>query len=158
MPKSKKTEETAVNSEIEELQKLLDEEKDKLLRIAAEYDNFKKRTEKEKTMIYEDAVCRVVSTILPVIDNLERAVDASGDFESLKQGVDMVLAQTLESFEKLSVTAIEAVGQEFDPNMHNAVMHIEDDSGEVGVVCEEFQKGYKVKDKVIRHSMVKVKN
>ncbi|NMA66735.1 MAG: nucleotide exchange factor GrpE [Clostridiaceae bacterium] len=134
---------------------------DRLQRLAAEYDNFRKRTQKEKERIYDDAVCDVVSNFLSVIDNLERALQASEAEESngLKEGVKLVCRQTLDILEKLKVKPIEAVGKPFNPELHNAVMHIEDEELDDNVVAEEFQKGYIYKDEiVIRHSMVKVAN
>lgn len=134
---------------------------DRMQRLAAEYDNFRKRTQKEKERIYDDAVCDVVSKFLAVIDNLERAVQASDMDESsgLKEGVNLVCRQTMEVLEKLNVKPIEAVGKPFDPELHNAVMHVEDENLDDNIVAEEFQKGYIYKDEiVIRHSMVKVAN
>jgi molecular chaperone GrpE len=132
---------------------------DRYQRLLAEYDNFKKRTVKEKEAIYTDSVRDTVAELLPVIDNLLRAVDAFKDKESDEcKGVAMVLKQTEDIFAKIGVTQIEAVGQQFNPEFHNAVMHVDDDSFEDNTVVEEFQKGYIYKDKVIRYSMVKVAN
>ena len=132
---------------------------DRYQRLLAEYDNFKKRTVKEKEAIYTDSVRDTVAELLPVIDNLLRAVDAFKDKESDEcKGVEMVLKQTEDIFAKIGVTQIEAVGQQFNPEFHNAVMHVDDDSFEDNTVVEEFQKGYIYKDKVIRYSMVKVAN
>lgn len=134
---------------------------DRLQRLAAEFDNYRKRTQKEKERIYDDAVCDVVSRFLAVIDNLERALQASGINEGngLKEGVALVCRQTMEVLEKLNVKPIEAVGKPFDPELHNAVAHVEDENLGDNIVAEEFQKGYIYKDKiVIRHSMVKVAN
>lgn len=134
---------------------------DRMQRLAAEYDNFRKRTQKEKERIYDDAVCDVVSKFLAVIDNLERAVQASDMDESngLKEGVNLVCRQTMEVLEKLNIKPIETVGKPFDPELHNAVMHVEDENLDDNIVAEEFQKGYIYKDEiVIRHSMVKVAN
>ena len=132
---------------------------DRYQRLLAEYDNFKKRTVKEKEAIYTDSVRDTVAELLPVIDNLLRAVDAFKDKESDEcKGVAMVLKQTEDIFAKIGVTEIEAVGQQFNPEFHNAVMHVDDDSFEDNTVVEEFQKGYIYKDKVIRYSMVKVAN
>ena len=132
---------------------------DRYQRLLAEYDNFKKRTVKEKEAIYTDSVRDTVAELLPVIDNLLRAVDAFKDKESDEcKGVAMVLKQTEDIFAKIGVTEIEALGQQFNPEFHNAVMHVDDDSLEDNTVVEEFQKGYIYKDKVIRYSMVKVAN
>ncbi len=161
------TEETVANEETsvscEELLAQKDEElsksKEQYQRLLAEYDNFKKRTIKEKEAIYTDSVKDTVAELLPVIDNLIRAVDAFSDKECEEcRGVAMVLRQTEEIFAKLGVSEIKSVGEKFNPEFHNAVMHVEDDSGEESIVVEEFQKGYIYKDKVIRYSMVKVAN
>ncbi len=132
-----------------------------LQRTAAEFDNFKKRTAKEKDVLYSEAIIDVVSEFLPVVDNIERALQASEgdtDNKALKEGVELVHRQFKEVMKKLGVEEITCLGECFDPNMHNAVMHVEDDSYGESVVVEEFQKGYLIKDKVIRHSMVKVAN
>ncbi len=132
---------------------------DRYQRLLAEYDNFKKRTVKEKEAIYTDSVKDTVAELLPVIDNLLRALEAFKDKDSEEcKGVAMVLKQTEEIFTKIGVEEIKAVGEEFNPEFHNAVMHIEDDSVADNTVVEEFQKGYIYKDKVIRYSMVKVAN
>ncbi|AGX42091.1 protein GrpE [Clostridium saccharobutylicum DSM 13864] len=139
------------------LQEELDEAKDRLLRLTAEYDNYRKRTTKEKEGIYSDAYVDVLKEILPIMDNLERAVDAEGSLEDLKKGIEMTMKGCQDSFTKLGVEEIDASG-EFDPNYHNAVMHIEDENLGKNVVAEVFQKGYKKEDKIIRHTMVKVAN
>ena len=133
---------------------------DKHLRLMAEYDNFKKRTQKEKEENFDYAVANTVEKLLPVIDNLERAINSIGENEknTFSEGVEMVYRQILEIFEKIGISDIEAVGKEFDPNIHNAVMHVEDEKESANIVVEEFMKGYKYKDKVIRYSMVKVAN
>lgn len=131
---------------------------DKLMRTAAEFDNFKKRTAREREDFYKMAVCETVEPMLPVLDNLERAVAAAeeaGDAGSVLDGVKMVKKQFEDALSAIGVAAIEAVGCEFDPEKHNAVMTAESDENE-NTVLEEFQKGYTYKDKVIRHSMVKV--
>ena len=160
--------EQSCNKEIEEL-KANCEEKTKqceeyfnmLQRTAAEFDNFKKRTAREKEALYQDAACDVVAAFLPVLDNLERAIQAANNdtgSNSLKEGIELVYRQFNEVMKKLNVEAIEAVGKEFDPNLHNAVSHVDDENYGNNEVVEEFQKGYIFKDKVIRHSMVKVAN
>ncbi len=131
--------------------------KDRLLRVTAEYENFRKRTAKEKEGIYTDACADVIKEVLPVIDNLERAVAADGSVEDLKKGIEMTIKGLEGSFGKLGVEEIDASG-EFDPNLHQAVMHIEDENFEKNSVAEVFMKGYKRGDKVIRHSVVKVAN
>ncbi len=156
-------ESTLSAAEYEKLLAAKDEElsanADRYQRLMAEYDNFKKRTQKEKEAIYTDSVKDTVAELLPVIDNLVRAIDAFADKETSEcKGVAMVLKQTEDIFAKLGVCEIKAVGEEFNPELHNAVMHIEDDTIAENTVVEEFQKGYIYKDKVIRYSMVKVAN
>ncbi len=132
---------------------------DKYLRQVAEFDNYRKRTTAEKASMYSNGVRDTVEKLLPVIDNFERAVNSFEDKESsLFVGVDMILKQFREVLTALGVEEIPAEGEPFDPNLHNAVMHIEDESCDTNVVVEVFQKGYKMGDKVIRHSMVKVAN
>ena len=137
-----------------------DELYDKYLRLMAEYDNFKKRTQKEKEELFSYATADTIEKLLPVIDNLERAVASVKDEEknTFSEGIKMVLKQLFELFEKMGVEEIDALGKEFDPNFHNAVMHVEDETAEANIVVEQFMKGYKYKDKVIRYSMVKVAN
>lgn len=139
------------------LKEELDSTKDTLLRLRAEYDNYRKRTTKEKEGIYADAYVDVVKEILPIIDNLERAMAAEGNVEDLKKGIEMTMKGCNDAFTKLGIEEIDASG-EFDPNLHNAVMHIEDENLDKNVVAEVFQKGYKKGDKIIRHTMVKVAN
>ncbi len=127
---------------------------DKYLRLLAEYDNFKKRTQKEKTDIYTNAAADVIAAILPVLDAVSRAVELEKDSEGLK----LLKKQLDDALQAIGVEEICAQGQSFDPALHNAVMHIDDDSQGSSAIIEEFAKGYKYKNKVIRHSMVKVAN
>lgn len=139
----------------------IEELNDRLMRNLAEFENFRNRSEKEKSAMFEIGAKSVVEKILPVVDNLERGFDGLSDEEKetpFAKGIEAVYKQLLTAFEEMGVTPIEAVGQEFDPNFHNAVMHEEDDSEETNKVIEEFQKGYMYKDTVVRHSMVKVLN
>lgn len=160
------TEETAEVVEekdpLEEANEKLAEAEDKYLRLCAEFENYKKRTQKEKEARYADACIDAVAEILPVLDNLDRALAVevtSEDAVSFKAGVEMTKKQMIDSLTKLGVTEIEALGKEFDPNLHNAVMHAEDDSVGENIVVEEFMKGYIYKeDRVVRYSMVKVAN
>lgn len=131
--------------------------KDRLARTVAEYDNFRKRTAKEKEGIYTDACEDVLKELLPVLDNLERAISVDGTVEDLKKGVEMTIKQFNTAMEKLSVEEIVADG-EFNPHIHNAVMHIDDSQYGNNQIVEVFQKGYKRGDKVLRYSMVKVAN
>ena len=159
--KALKEELEAVKSELEEQKKKCGEYLDRLQRTAAEFDNFKKRTVKEKEALYDDAVCDVIREFLPVIDNLERAqnaVSADSSAQSLKDGVEMVFKQFRDILKKIGVEEIKALNETFDPLLHNAVMHVEDESLGTSVIVEEFQKGYRYKDRVVRHSMVKVAN
>lgn len=151
----------SIQGELEEKNKQCADYFDKLQRMAAEFDNYKKRSAKEKEAVYIDAACDVVKAFLPVLDNVERALKAIPEEESTKSirdGVEMILKQFKETFKNIGVEEISAVGQTFDPMLHNAVMHVEDDSYGHNTVVEEFQKGYIYKDKVIRYSMVKVAN
>ena len=131
--------------------------KDRLVRITAEYENFRKRTAKEKEGIYADACVDVLKEVIPTVDNLERALAVDGSVEDLKKGIEMTIKGFQTSLEKLGVEEI-SVEEGFDPNMHQAVMHIQDENYDKNVVAEVFLKGYKKGDKVIRYSMVKVAN
>ena len=131
---------------------------DKYLRICAEYDNFRKRTQKEKESLYGDIRANVISSFLPVYDNLVRALAAETQDEAYRKGVEMIMNQFNSTLEKLGASEIKAVGEKFDPSLHNAVMHVEDETKGENEIVEEFQKGFKIGDKVIRFSMVKVAN
>lgn len=135
----------------------LDAAKDRLLRLSAEYENYRNRTSKEKEGIYTDACSDVINEMLPTLDNLERASAAEGSAEDLKKGVEMVMKQFVNSLTKLGIEEIPCDAG-FDPNLHNAVMHVEDESYEENEIVEVLQKGYKRGNKVLRHSMVKVAN
>ena len=130
---------------------------DKYLRLAAEYDNFRKRSAKEREGVYGDAYADALCALLPIFDNLERAVKYS-DGDSLQQGVALTLKGLATTLEKLGITEIEAEGKPFDPTFHNAVMHVEDDTLGEGVVAEVLQKGYCKGERVLRYAMVKVAN
>ena len=134
---------------------------DKVLRQMAEFENFRKRTEKEKAAMFEIGAKSIVEKLLPVIDNFERGLAALSEEEkngAFAQGIEKIYKQLLTELGEAGVTPIEAVGKEFNPDFHNAVMHIEDESLGENIVAEEFQKGYMYKDSVVRHSMVKVAN
>ena len=134
---------------------------DRLMRQMAEFDNFRKRTEKEKQQMYGIGAAEVVEKLLPVVDNFERGLAAMTEEEketSFAQGIEMIYKQLMTALSDLGVTAIEAVGQEFNPDFHNAVMHVEDEAVGENIVVEELQKGYTYKGFVVRHSMVKVAN
>lgn len=146
----------------EELEEKLREQNDKYMRLYAEYENYQKRTQREKDARYADAVIDAVAELLPIGDNLERALQTqveSEDAKKLKEGVEMVMKQFNDALAKLSVKPIKAVGEQFDPNLHNAVMHMEDETVDDNTVVEEFMKGYIYdSSRVVRHSMVKVAN
>ncbi len=139
----------------------IEELKDKLTRQMAEFDNFRKRTDKEKSAMYEIGAKDIIEKILPVVDNFERglgAVTEEQKEDSFVAGMEMIYKQIMTTLESVGVKAIEAVGNEFDPDFHNAVMHVEDEEVGENIVVEEFQKGYTYRDTVVRHSMVKVAN
>lgn len=152
-----KSENRNLKDESEKLNSEINALKDRLLRINAEYDNYRKRTTKEKEGIYTDAVEDVLKQLLPVLDNLERAVSVDGNVDDLKKGVELTIRQFLDSLDKLGVEEIDT-NSNFDPNFHEAVMHVEDDSYQKNFIAQVFQKGYKRGAKVIRHSIVKVAN
>lgn len=142
-----------------EVKKQLDEEKDRYLRLMAEYDNYKKRTQREKAQTYSDAKADTLTAFLPMIDNLKRAAASpANDGEGMKKGVEMILVQAAEILKQCGIEEIEALGKPFDPTVHNAVLHIDDESFGEQEVVEVFETGYKIGDKVIRHAMVKVAN
>ena len=139
----------------------IEELTDRLTRQMAEFDNFRKRTEKEKSQMYEVGAKDIIEKILPVVDNFERGLDAVKEEEKenpFVQGMEKVYKHLVTTLEGIEVKPIEAVGQPFDPNFHNAVMHVEDENFGENIVAEEFQKGYTYRDSVVRHSMVKVAN
>lgn len=157
------TAETEVEETAEEsLEAKLKEMNDKYMRLYAEFDNYQKRTAREKDARYADAVIDVAAKILPIGDNLERALQTevtSEDALKLKEGIEMVLKQFNDALTAIGVSEIAAYGEQFDPNYHNAVMHVEDEAIDDNTVVEELMKGYKYKDdRVVRHSMVKVAN
>jgi molecular chaperone GrpE len=146
---------------VEKLEEKLADLEDKRVRQLAEFENFRKRSEKEKSQMFEIGAKTVIEKLLPVIDNFERGLQGIPEEEKdtpFVQGVELVYKQLLTAFDELGVKPIEAVGAEFDPNLHNAVMMVDDDALESGTVAEEMQKGYLYKESVVRHSMVKVVN
>jgi len=149
----------ADDAEVAQLNKQLDEANNKLLRVQADYDNFRKRTQKEKEELAKYASAKLVENLLPAVDNFDRALAASaasGDYEALAKGLEMIYRQLLNTMEAEGLAAMEAVGTPFNPEYHQAVMTVETDEYEEGIVVEELQKGYMLKDKVIRPAMVKV--
>ena len=138
---------------------LIEELQDKVKRQMAEFDNFRKRTEKEKSSMFEMGASDMIKKLLPIVDNFERGLDVAEDKEDpFVQGMEKIYKQFLTALDGMGVKAIEAVGNEFNPDFHNAVMHVEDETVGENIVVEEFQKGYMYKDSVVRHSMVKVAN
>lgn len=131
---------------------------DRLKRTMAEFDNFRKRTEKEKSSMYIIGAKEIVEKILPVVDNFERGLAQAQEGDAFADGMKMIYKQLTTTLDELGVKPIEAVGKEFNPDFHNAVMHVEDEEVGENIVVEEFQKGYTYKDFVVRHSMVKVAN
>ncbi len=151
----------AKNKELEAKEQKIQELTDKLLRIMAEFDNYRKRTEKEKAQMFDMGVKSVIEKLLPVVDNFERglgAVDDANKDNAIVQGFNMIYKQLMTMLDDIGVKPIEAVGKPFDPNFHNAVMHNEDENYGENIVAEEFQKGYMYNDMVVRHSMVRVVN
>ena len=154
---SKKDKSAELTAKIAELEGQIAEGNDKYLRMAAEYDNFRRRSREEKSAVYESALSDAVTEFLPIIDNLERAaaIEAEG---ALKEGVVMIMKSVGGVLAKLGVEAYGAPGDKFDPALHNAVMHVEDESLGEGVVADVLQKGYKMGDRVLRYAMVTVAN
>ena len=148
------------NDKADALARELAEQKDKFLRLAAEYDNYRKRTAKEKESVYADAKIETLTGMLPVYDNLERALAQFGadDDSPHRKGVEMIFTQFKESLSKLGVTPIDALGKPFDPEKHNAVMHVEDENAGENTVVEVLQQGFSLGDKILRFAIVKVAN
>ena len=157
--KKAKAEKEAMQKKLEEAEEALKKQKDQFLRTAAEYDNYRKRTEREKAAIYSDATAAAVLEFLPVADNLERALEQQEcSVEDLRKGVEMVQTQLKKAQEKLGVSEMGAAGEAFNPELHNAVSHIDDENAAENVVAQVYQKGYKIGDKVVRHATVVVAN
>ncbi len=149
------------DKEREKLKEQVDELSDRVMRQMAEFENFRKRTEKEKQVMFETGAKSVIEKLLPVVDNFERGLSGLSEDDkedAFAQGMLLIYKQLIQELEKLEVKPIEAVGKEFDPNLHNAVMHVDDEEQGENIVVEEFQKGYTYRDTVVRHSMVKVAN
>lgn len=150
-----------INNKKDQKDAVIEDLQDRLKRQMAEFDNYRKRTEKEKSAMYEIGAKDVVEKILPIVDNFERGLQSVPEEKKddpFVDGMDKIYKQMMSTLEGIGVKPIEAVGQEFDPNFHNAVMHVEDEELGENVVAEEFQKGYMYRDSVVRHSMVKVAN
>ena len=149
---------SALEAEKEALEKEKAALNDKYLRICAEYDNFRRRSQKEKDNLYSEIRANAVQQFLPVYDNLERALKQGTEDEAYRKGVEMIMTQFNATLEKLGVKKIESLGKTFDPKLHNAVMHVDDESQGENTIVEVFQEGFTVNDKVIRFAMVKVAN
>ncbi len=141
-----------------EAESKLAEADEKYIRLCAEYDNYRKRTSREKLDIFSDSTIKCVAEIIPVIDNFERAIEAECTDESFKNGMQMIYNQLLDTLKKIGVTEMDALGAEFNPNIHNAIKQTEDENFGENTVCEVFQKGYMLNEKVIRHAVVAVAN
>ena len=152
------TETVEETPEVNEWEEKYNAERDAHLRVAAEFDNFRKRTIKEKEQSYGNGKADAVEKLLPVYDNLERALNQPTEDEAFKKGVEMTMTQLVGIFSGLGVEIFGNVGDTFDPNFHNAVMHIEDEAYGENVICQVFQKGFKLGDKIIRFAMVQVAN
>lgn len=151
VPQEQATQEDALKTQLAELN-------DKYIRILAEYDNFRKRSQKEKDSIYPRATADTVEKFLPIIDNFERAMACACTDETFKKGMEMIFQSFLKTLESLNVEAIGEAGETFDPQLHNAVMHIDDDNYDENVIVQVLQKGYRIGDRVVRYAMVQVAN
>ena len=148
-----------LNKKEDSYKEKIDQLEDRVKRQMAEFENFRKRTDKEKHAMFDTGAKSVIEKILPVVDNFERGLDVAEDKEDpFVQGMEKIYKQFLTALDGMGVKAIEAVGNEFNPDFHNAVMHVEDETVGENIIVEEFQKGYMYKDSVVRHSMVKVAN
>ncbi|MCH5299720.1 MAG: nucleotide exchange factor GrpE [Ruminococcus sp.] len=157
--KEKKEKKDKKANEIKELQEKLDAQKDSYMRLAAEYDNYRKRTANEKLSIYNDATAKAVGELLPVADSMQMALQSLKDApDEVKKGIELVSQQLDKSFEKLKIEAFGEIGDDFNPEIHNAVSKIESEELSENQIAQVFQKGYKIGDKVIRHAMVQVAN
>lgn len=154
--KDKKEKKSKDDKKVKALQEKIDELTDKTVRQLAEFENFRNRTEKEKEAMFETGAKSVIEKILPVVDNFERGLATAPEGDPFAEGMQMIYKQLLTELENLGVKPIEAKGKEFDPNLHNAVMQVENEELESGTVAEELQKGYMYRDSVVRHSMVSV--
>ena len=157
-PAPEEEEKNSPQAELEALKQTNAQQKEQFLRLAAEYENYRRRTAKEKESIWADVKGETVQKFLPVYDNLERALKQETADEAYKKGVEMTMTQLKTVLEQLGVTEIPALGQPFDPNLHNAVMHVEDENFGENTVAEVFQAGFQLGEKIIRFAMVKVAN
>lgn len=153
-----KQEDTNIENELVKTKQELEETTDRFKRIMAEFENFKKRSSKEREGLYSSLVADIITAFLPVQDNLEKAIQAKTEDEGFKQGIELVTKQISEIFKKFGVEEIETVGKPFDPELHEAVSMVQDETLGEKIVKEEFRKGYKIGNKVIRHAMIVVAN
>lgn len=153
-----KQEDTNIENELIKTKQELEETTDRFKRIMAEFENFKKRSSKERDVLYSSLVADIITAFLPVQDNLEKAIQAKTEDENFKQGIELVAKQISEIFKKFGVEEIETTGKPFDPELHEAVSMVQDETLGEKIVKEEFRKGYKIGNKVIRHAMVVVAN
>jgi molecular chaperone GrpE len=160
LPKKNRRGSKALLAEIEEAHALAEANKEKYTRLLADFDNMRARNEKENAKMFDYGASDTLEKLLPVIDNFERALEhvSEEDKGPFEEGIEMIYKQMMETLEKIGVKPMDAVGKEFDPNLHNAVIHVEEEGAGENVVLEEMQKGYMYKDTVLRHSMVKVAN
>ena len=152
------TTEASEEEKVEDEKDTSNEYLERLQRLMAEFDNYRKRSEKEKINTYDVAVSDVITELLPLVDNFERALKQGNQEDSFYKGVEMIYKQLMGMFEKFKIETIQAEGEVFDPNLHNAVFHVEDENVGENVIVEELQKGYLYKERVLRHSLVKVAN
>ncbi len=157
-PKKSKSKKNALEDELKDLSEKLDEERDAHLRLAAEYDNFRKRSQKEKDASYQNGRADAVAKLLPIYDNLDRALQQPTEDTAYKKGVELTMAELMKIFESLGVSVFGEKGETFDPNYHNAVMHVDDESLGENTISQVFQRGFKMGDKVVRFAMVQVAN
>ena len=146
------------NAELSKTEQELEETVDRLKRVMAEFENYKKRNTKERELLYNSLLADIISSFLPVLDNLEKAATAQTEDENMKQGIELLVKQVQDVFKKFGVETIETVGKSFDPEIHEAVSSVQDETLGEKIVKEEFRKGYKIGTKVIRHAMVIVAN
>ena len=144
--------------ELDKTRKDLEEERDRFIRLAADFDNYKKRTSAEKETLRGAVVCDTMQMMLPIVDNIERALAAAAESSPLRDGVDMVYNQAMSAFEKFGIERFGARGDVFDPNIHNAVMTCDDEELDSGAIADVLQPGYRIGDRIIRHALVKVVN
>ena len=157
-PDEKKENEENENTELTKTEQELEETVDRLKRVMAEFENYKKRNTKEREQLYNSLLADIIASFLPVLDNLEKATTTKTEDENMKQGIELVVKQIQDIFKKFGVETIETVGKPFDPEIHEAVSNVQDENLGEKIIKEEFRKGYKIGMKVIRHAMVIVAN